>query len=36
MTTAKLAPDIDPFRKRQVPDVAARFREERDKARRAS
>lgn len=30
----KLSPGIDPFRKRQVPDVAARFREERDKARR--
>jgi len=28
------APSIDPFRKRQVPDVAGRFMRERDKVRR--
>lgn len=29
-----IAPAIDPFRKRQVPDVAARFRRERDRQKR--
>lgn len=28
------SPAIDPFRKRQVPDVARRFKQERDKCRR--
>jgi hypothetical protein len=27
----KLSPDIDPFRRRQVPDVAGRFREAQDR-----
>jgi hypothetical protein len=28
------SPNIDPFRERQVPDVAGRFRKERDRQRR--
>lgn len=31
---AKLSPKIDPFRERQVPDVAGRFERERDRCRR--
>jgi hypothetical protein len=30
----KIAPKIDPFRERQVPDVAGRFRKERDRHQR--
>jgi hypothetical protein len=30
----KLSPSIDPFRERQVPDVAGRFEKERDRCRR--
>lgn len=31
---ARLTPRIDPFRERQVPDVAGRFRRERDRHQR--
>ena len=31
---ARISPDIDPFRERQVPDVAGRFERERDRAKR--
>ena len=33
MTVSK-SPDIDPFRRRQVPDVAGRFKKERDRQQR--
>ena len=32
--TARSGPNIDPFRRRQAPDVAKRFREERDRQQR--
>ena len=32
--TARTSPTIDPFRKRQVPDVAGRFLRERDRQKR--
>ena len=32
--TARTGPDIDPFRSRQVPDVAGRFQRERDRQKR--
>lgn len=32
--TAKLGPSIDPFRSRQVPDVAGRFQGERERQQR--
>ncbi len=34
MASAKLSPQIDPFRKRQVRDVADRFKAERDRCQR--
>ena len=34
MTGKNAGPAIDPFRSRQVPDVAARFRQERDRHQR--
>jgi hypothetical protein len=33
-TTVTLSPKIDPFRRRQAPDVAGRFRKERDRHQR--
>jgi hypothetical protein len=32
----KIQPAIDPFRRRQVPDVAGRFRQERERHQRAA
>ncbi len=32
--TLRLGPSVDPFRQRQVPDVAGRFQQERDRHQR--
>jgi hypothetical protein len=34
VTAVSKSPDIDPFRRRQVPDVAGRFKKERDRQKR--